>query len=200
MSSFGNRTLGFAKRIFRVKRWDFPFFAVCIEMTNAFNILLIACCSLNAQFVYAKNSDFKPFEFLSYLNDPLYADRQLESTPLIKVQSELSDGLGWEGQHPWSVSKALHVVVSVSENGKKEAAPIPGLRIRIRSQSPLPCIVEQGNERFDDCSLTSSDSREFITNMMGRVSFSVPLDGIDSFDHALPPIWIQSGSMANNEW
>jgi len=148
---------------------------------------------------YADDGTWKPFEFLAIAKDSSFIP-SLDVPLLIKVQSELSDGLGWEGQHPWSVSKALHVVVSVSENGKKEAAPIPGLRIRIRSQSPLPCIVEQGNERFDDCSLTSSDSREFITNMMGRVSFSVPLDGIDSFDHALPPIWIQSGSMANNEW
>lgn len=169
-------------------------------MAYIFTILSTAFFFINAPKVNADNNDIKPFEFLSFLNDSEFADRQLDSPPLIKVQSELSEGLGWEGQHPWSVSKALHVIVSVSETGSNQAAPIPGHRIRIRSSAPMPCIVEQGNQAFDDCSLTSSDSMEFVTNMMGRVSFSVPLDGIDSFDNALPPLWIQTVAMPETEW
>jgi hypothetical protein len=162
--------------------------------------LSMAISLLNAQRADAQNEDIKPFGFLSLLNDPLITDRLFPSLPIIKVQSELSEGLGWEGQHAWSLSKALHVVVSVTESGSDQASPIPGHRIRIRSQSPLPCIIEQGNERFEDCSFSASDSMDFVTNMMGRVSFSVPLDGIDSFDDAFPPLWIQSSSMPETEW
>jgi len=147
----------------------------------------------------ADDGSWKPFEFLAIAKNSSFLP-SIDSPPLIKVQSELSEGLGWEGQHPWSVSKALHVIVSVSESASNQAAPVPGHRIRIRSSAPLPCIVEQGNQAFDDCSLTSSDSREFVTNMMGRVSFSVPLDGIDSFDNALPPLWIQTVAMPETEW
>jgi len=169
-------------------------------MALAITLLSIVISLINAQRADAINEDIKPFGFLSLLNDPLFAHRPLSSLPMITVQSELSEGLGWEGQHAWSLSKALHVVVSVTESGSDQAAPIPGHRIRIRSQSSLPCIIEQGNERFEDCSLSSSDSMDFVTNMMGRVSFSVPLDGIDSFDDAFPPLWIQSSAMPETEW
>jgi hypothetical protein len=145
------------------------------------------------------DGSWKPLEFLAIAENSGFIP-SIEYPPIITVQSELSEGLGWEGQHAWSLSKALHVVVSVTESGSDQAAPIPGHRIRIRSQSSLPCIIEQGNERFEDCSLSSSDSMDFVTNMMGRVSFSVPLDGIDSFDDAFPPLWIQSSAMPETEW
>ena len=140
---------------------------------------------------------WKPFESLAIAKDSNFLP---SIHPIIKVQSELSEGLGWDGQHPLSQSKALHVVVSVLEFGDKDDVPIPGHRIRIRSQSPLPCIVEQGNNAFEDCNLAPSDSRDFVTNLLGRVSFSVPLDGIVSFDNALPPLWIQSASMPKSQW
>ena len=155
---------------------------------------------INAGFVNAKVKDWKPFEFLSVENDPEFITRKLQNIPIIQVQSELSEGLGWEGQHPWSLSKALHVIVSVVDSGMDERAPIPGHLIRIKSQSSLPCIVEQGNGGFDDCSLSSDESQSFVTNLLGRVSFSIPLDGVESLDHLFPPLFIQSAAMSKDQW
>lgn len=173
---------------------------ICLHEPETFAVILGLSTILSLFFGSAaaapEHGSWKPFEFLAIAKNSHFPSPN--DPPIITVQSELSDGFGWEGQHPWSLSKAMHVVVSV--NGKKDDAPVPGHRIRIRSQSPLPCIVEQGNSKFEDCSLSPSDSREFVTNLLGRISFSVPLDGISSFDAALPPLWIQSASMSSSQW
>lgn len=59
------------------------------------------------------DGDWKPFEFLSM--DSM-ADRPSSSVPpTIKVQAVLSEGLGWEGQNPASLSNAFHVIVTVTD-------------------------------------------------------------------------------------
>ena len=169
-------------------------FAVILGLSSIMSMFF------GSTFALADDGHWKPFEFLEIPTDSSFQFPSDSTLPTIKVQSELSEGLGWEGHHPWSVSKALHVVISVANAGQDEVIPIPGHQIRIKSHSFLPCIAEQGNGGFDDCSFVSDRSREFVTNLLGRVSFSIPLDGIDSLDHSLPPIFIQSVSMPRNEW
>jgi hypothetical protein len=144
--------------------------------------------------------DWRPFEYLATLPDSRFFDPSDEIFPNIKVQAVLSEGLGWEGQHDMSMSNAFHVIVSIVGTGDQGSVPIPGHVIRIKSPQVMPCVIEQGNARFDDCVFGPNIGREFVTNMLGRVSFSVPLDGIESLEHSLPPLLIQSAQMPENQW
>ena len=168
-------------------------FSVILGMSTILSIFFGSADALVSE------GDWKPFEYLAMPKDSDFLQSP-DTLPIIQVQSELSEGLGWEGQHPWSLSKALHVIVSVVDSGMDERAPIPGHLIRIKSQSSLPCIVEQGNGGFDDCSLSSDESQSFVTNLLGRVSFSIPLDGVESLDHLFPPLFIQSAAMSKDQW
>ena len=148
----------------------------------------------------ATGGHWRPFDYLATQPDSRFFDPSDEIFPTIKVQAVLSEGLGWEGQHPTSQSNAFHVIVSIVGTGDKGSIPVPGHMIRIKSPKFLPCIIEQGNGGFDNCHFGPNNGQEFVTNMLGRVSFSVPLDGIDSLDHTLPPLLIQTSKMRENQW
>ena len=124
--------------------------------------------------------------------------------PTIKVQSVLAEGIGWKGtgsaQHT-----SDHVIISVA--GKDQDAdlliPYASRSVRVKSEEPLACIIEQGKGGFDDCRLGPDRVQTFTTNALGRISFSVPLADqfkISGSRSHLPSLLIQTDFMPQDQW
>jgi hypothetical protein len=124
--------------------------------------------------------------------------------PAIKVQASLAEGLGWEGTGS-AMQNANHVVIAISGSDAKVKSPIPYAKrpVVVKAASDLACIVEDGENHFKDCSMSSSKEYLFTTNALGRVSFSIPIE--DQLKKHLtgslfPTLLIQTDYMDDDEW
>jgi hypothetical protein len=157
----------------------------------------------------AAEGDWKPFAYLSPDENPLSdlnLSTSLSLSPKIQVQSVYSEGLGWEASHPLLAdSPAMHVIVTLTGKDPRPqmidaSIPLGSQKVFVKSQFPLPCIVEEGKGGFDDCQLGPKTARAFRTNAMGRVSFSIPTDALASLEDPFPPIFIQTQFMESSQW
>ena len=139
---------------------------------------------------WAKNSSF------SHLSD---------LSPVIDVQSVLSDGIGWEGSLGFETAYQVIITVSGTAPETKAFIPFPELPVSVRLDGGhLRCILEdgRGDGQFSKCDL-SPEPFVFKTNMLGRISFSIPIPGV--YDKqgslsALPALMIRSDFMPKRSW
>jgi hypothetical protein len=161
-------------------------------------ILVSSAASTNSK----KNETFKPFEYLQ--NHPLSlfnSDELMQFEPKIFVQSVLSEGMGW--RDGLSKSNAFHVVVSLlgkNPENKKQTFPLAGQFITIKSEKSLPCLIERGKGDFEACDLSPEFPRSFTTNAMGRISFSIPIKGIEQLEEHFPPLFLRIDAIQPEEW
>lgn len=124
--------------------------------------------------------------------------------PTINVQASLAEGLGWEGTGS-AMQNANHVVIAISGSDAKVKSPIPYAKrpVVVKAASDLACIVEDGQNQFKDCSMSSNEEYLFTTNALGRVSFSVPVEDQlkkHSKGSLFPTLLIQTDYMDDDEW
>ena len=120
--------------------------------------------------------------------------------PEIKVQTVISEGLGWDKNSP-DHETSNHIVITIAGSAMDRQIPYANKDVVIKSTGPLKCRIEQGNGHFEDCSFDKDESRIFKSNPLGRISFSIPMETqIKSFGDVLPTLLFQTEYMSDNEW
>jgi hypothetical protein len=139
-------------------------------------------------------------------NDQQFANRKIEDfNPVVDVQSVLSDGIGWEGSMGFETAYQVIITVSGTDPDSKSFLPFSSIPVAVRlDEGYLRCVVENGNGNgeFTNCDL-SSKPVIFWTNMLGRVSFSLPIPGIYDGKKqlaALPALMIRTDFMPKSSW
>jgi len=157
---------------------------------------IVAILSMLLHLVYA----FKPFEYMDKFQ--LEGADVSDLFPKIHVQSVLHEGLKINDSLGLSSSNAFHVIVSImgTDPSSKAEIPLKGMELQMTSQEPVPCIIEQGNDDFNDCSMDPYQVQTFYSNAMGRVSFSIPLNEQEEMTGMMPPLLLHTSFMKENEW
>ena len=147
------------------------------------------------------DAQWTPFEHLSQSSE--HASTDLDHlSPKVHIQSVLAEGIGWNSSHLQSTQNAFHVIVSImgTDPSSKAEIPLKGMELQMTSQEPVPCIIEQGNDDFNDCSMDPYQVQTFYSNAMGRVSFSIPLNEQEEMTGMMPPLLLHTSFMKENEW
>jgi hypothetical protein len=125
--------------------------------------------------------------------------------PVIDVQSVLSDGIGWEGSLGCETAYQVTITVSGTNPESHSFIPLSSIPVAVRLDGGyLRCIVENGNVngQFTKCDL-SEQPTTFSTNILGRVSFSLPIPGVYDMQKeltALPALMIRAEFMPKLSW
>ena len=125
----------------------------------------------------------------------------------IDVQSVLAEGIGWTGSLGEETSNHIVITVTGVHPVTQTILPYSNGIIHIKIDDPdliIPCALENGSGKddFDSCDL-SQTPRSFTTNALGRVSFSLPTQILDSYKGKgalFPALLIQTSFMNADEW
>jgi hypothetical protein len=148
-------------------------------------------------FQFGRNHD-KPSDHYS-------SDRLSRLSPVVDVQSVLSDGIGWEGSMGFETAYQVVITISGSDPETRSFIPFADIPVTVKLDGgDLRCIVEDGNGngQFTKCDL-SPEPFVFKTNMLGRISFSLPVPGIykdQKVLSALPALLIRTDFMSQSSW
>ena len=157
--------------------------------SSSFAFFFILCLVLYCRDTESTTQqDWAPFDYLK-ARSSLSKKESKRFNPYFKVQSYFGDGLGWKSMHAFSRSNAFHVVISLVGTDPKSKMEIPLQSVSLQVKSSVPCIMERGNGYFEECHL--DQNQEFITNPMGRISFSIPTDNWN-WKKSFPPLLISS--------
>lgn len=175
-------------------------FLCILSLANIASCVEISLSDMDNLFQFSRNHETN--------HGQTFKDRKLEASdlkPVIDVQSVLSDGIGWEGSMGFETAYQVVITVSGTDPESERFIPFSSLPVAVKLDGGhLRCIVEDGNGngQFTKCDL-SPEPFVFKTNMLGRISFSLPIPGIyrnQKSISALPALMIRTDFMPKFSW